>query len=55
MSFMFDNLKVYQKAVSFVDQIAVLTEQFPQGYGLLSDQLNRVVANRACLFLHEQD
>ncbi len=41
MPFMFEKLDVYQKAVDFVDQIASLTEQFPRGYGFLSDQLNR--------------
>ncbi len=38
---MFENLKVYQKAVDFVEQMMSITEQFPKGYYFLSDQLNR--------------
>lgn len=41
MAFMFENLEVYQKAVSFADEIAALTQDFPRGFGFLSDQLNR--------------
>jgi four helix bundle protein len=39
--FMFENLDVYQKAVDFVDKAITLTEDFPRGYGFLSNQLNR--------------
>jgi len=31
MAFMFENLDVYQKAVTFADAIAALTEGFPRG------------------------
>lgn len=41
MSFMFENLAVYQKAVDFTEQIVTLTESFPRGYYFLADQLNR--------------
>ncbi|HOX05013.1 MAG TPA: four helix bundle protein [Planctomycetota bacterium] len=41
MSFMFESLDVYQKAVDFVEQITILTETFPRGYGFLADHLNR--------------
>jgi len=38
---MFEQLEVYQKAVSFADQVAALGEAFPRGYRFLADQLNR--------------
>ena len=41
MTFAFENLIVYQKAVDFADKVSALTEQFPRGYGFLADQLNR--------------
>ena len=41
MTFAFEKLIVYQKAVDLADKIASLTENFPRGYGYLSDQLNR--------------
>ena len=41
MSFMFENLGIYQKAVDFADKIMALTEQFPRGYYFLTDQLCR--------------
>ncbi len=41
MPFMFEKLEVYQKAVDFADEVAVLTEGFPRGYGFVVDQLNR--------------
>ena len=44
---MFEKLDVYQKAVDFADQAASLTEQFPRGYGFLSDQLNRAALSIA--------
>jgi hypothetical protein len=36
MTFMFEKLEVYQKAVSFADQIAALTQDFPRGFGFSS-------------------
>ncbi len=41
MAFTFEKLIVYQKAISFADQVCAMTESFPRGYGFLSDQLNR--------------
>jgi len=41
MAFAFEKLKVYRKALDFADSIAFLTEGFPRGYGVLSEQLNR--------------
>ena len=41
MAFTFEKLIVYQKAIAFADRVCALTEPFPRGYGLLSDQLNR--------------
>ena len=41
MSFMFENLEVYQKSVDFTDKTMAMTEQFPRGYYFLTDQLNR--------------
>jgi hypothetical protein len=39
MAFAFEKLVVYQTAVDFADQAAAATEQFPRGYGYLTDQL----------------
>ena len=47
MTFMFEKLEVYQKAVSFADQVAALTQEFPRGYGFLVDQLNRAALSIA--------
>jgi four helix bundle protein len=47
MSFMFENLQVYQKAVDFADKIASHTENFPRGYYFLVDQLNRAALSIA--------
>lgn len=47
MAFMFEKLEVYQKAVTFADEIAALTQSFPRGYGFLSDQLNRAALSIA--------
>ena len=44
---MFENLEVYQKAVSFADEIVALTQGFPRGFGFLSDQLNRAALSIA--------
>ena len=41
MAFAFEKLLVYQKSLDLADQICVLTENFPRGYGFLSDQMNR--------------
>ncbi|KPJ55453.1 MAG: four helix bundle protein [Planctomycetes bacterium DG_58] len=47
MAFMFENLEVYQKAVTLADEIASLTERFPRGYYFLVDQLNRAAVSVA--------
>jgi hypothetical protein len=47
MAFMFERLEVYQKAVDFADQIVVLTQDFPRGFGFLVDQLNRAALSIA--------
>ena len=41
MTFTFEKLLVYQKAIDFADAICVATEQFTRGYRFLVDQLNR--------------
>jgi four helix bundle protein len=41
MTFQFEKLLVYQKAVDFADQVCATTEEFTRGYGFLVDQLNR--------------
>ena len=47
MTFQFEKLLVYQKAVDFADQVCATTEQFPRGYGFLIDQLNRAALSIA--------
>ena len=47
MAFMFEKLKVYQKAVDFADEVAALTEHWPRGYGFLRDQLSRAAMSIA--------
>lgn len=46
-AFAFEKLLVYQKSVDFADSICQLTENFPRGYGFLSDQLNRAALSIA--------
>lgn len=41
MAFLFENLEVYQKAVTFAEEIATLTSGFQKGNYYLVDQLNR--------------
>lgn len=41
MSFMFENLQVYQKSLDFAHRISNLTDSFPKGTYYLADQLNR--------------
>jgi hypothetical protein len=47
VAFAFEKLLVYQKAVSFADEIASLTESFPRGYFFLADQLSRAALSIA--------
>ncbi|MFA4966784.1 MAG: four helix bundle protein [Candidatus Margulisiibacteriota bacterium] len=41
MSFRFENLEVYQKAVAFAIEISGITDNFPKGSYYLTDQINR--------------
>lgn len=47
MTFAFEKLLVYQKAIDFADQVCLLTEQFPKNYGFLVDQVNRAALSIA--------
>jgi four helix bundle protein len=47
MSFSFEKLQVYQKAIDFADQVCQHFEQFPRGYAFLIDQLNRAALSIA--------
>lgn len=47
MAFMFEKLEVYQKALTFADDVAAFTEKFPRGYYFLIDQLNRAALSIA--------
>jgi len=47
MTFMFEKLDVYQKAIDFTDKVTILSEKFPRGYYFLTDQLNRAALSIA--------
>ncbi len=47
MTFAFEKLKVYQKAVAFADGVCTLARGFPRGYFFLADQLNRAALSIA--------
>lgn len=47
MTFMFENLQVYQKAVDLADRVSAMAEGFPRGYYFLVDQLNRAALSIA--------
>ena len=47
MTFSFEKLHVYQKAIDYADRVCELTEQFARGYGFLVDQLNRAALSIA--------
>ena len=47
MSFIFEKLQVYQKAINFADDVCTLTRSFPRGYFFLADQLNRAALSVA--------
>ena len=47
MPFMFQNLKVYQKAVDLAETVSRLTEPFPRGTYYLTDQFNRAALSIA--------
>jgi four helix bundle protein len=41
MAFLFQNLRVYQQAVAFADEVATITAGFSRANQYLADQLNR--------------
>ena len=41
MSFLFEELDVYQASLTFVQDIFAVTKEFPKGFSSLSDQLRR--------------
>ncbi len=45
MAFLFEKLRVYQEAITFADDVIVLTKTFPRGFYFLADQLNRAVVS----------
>jgi four helix bundle protein len=47
VTFAFEKLIVYQKAVAFADAACSLTKEFPRGYFFLADQLNRAALSIA--------
>jgi four helix bundle protein len=47
MTFAFEKLLVYQKAVGFADAICSLTRGFPRGYFFLADPVNRAALSIA--------
>lgn len=47
MAFAFERLHVYQKAISFANEVCTLTRDFPRGYFFLADQLNRAALSIA--------
>ncbi len=47
MSFLFENLEVYQKAIAFADEISDLAESFLKGNYYLADHLNRAALSIA--------
>jgi four helix bundle protein len=47
LTFAFEKLLVYQKAIGFADAICTLTRDLPRGYFFLADQLNRAALSMA--------
>jgi four helix bundle protein len=47
MAFTFEKLHVYQKAITFANNVCSLTRDFPRGYFFLADQLNRAALSIA--------
>ncbi len=47
LTFAFEKLLVYQKAIGFADAICTLTRGLPRGYFFLADQLNRAALSIA--------
>lgn len=47
MTFAFEKLHVYQKAIAFADAVCTLTRDLPRGYFFLGDQLNRAALSVA--------
>jgi hypothetical protein len=47
MAFAFENLLVYQKAITFADAVCTITRDLPRGYFFLGDQLSRAALSIA--------
>ena len=47
MPFAFEKLHVYQKAITFADDVCRLTRDLPRGYFFLANQLNRAALSIA--------
>lgn len=47
MSFLFENLDIYKKAIEFCNEIIVLCDAFPNGNYFLADQLKRAALSIA--------
>ena len=47
MPYLFEQLRVYRRAVDFADQVIVLTADRPKGLGFLTDQLKRAAMSIA--------
>ena len=47
MSFLFEKLLVYQKAIAFADAVCTMARGFPRGYYFLTDQLSRAALSVA--------
>jgi len=47
VSFAFEKLVVYQKAITFADAVCTLTREMPRGYFFLANQLNRAALSVA--------
>jgi four helix bundle protein len=47
MSFAFEKLQVYQKAITFADAVCTFTRDLPRGYFFLADQLSRAALSVA--------
>jgi four helix bundle protein len=41
MSFLFENMRVYQKSMAFVEGLLPLLDQAPKGHSIILDQLRR--------------
>jgi four helix bundle protein len=53
MSFMFDNLDVYRRAVDLADRAITLTRDAPREFGFLTGRLNRASVSIAANLAEE--